>query len=77
MVLMTFNQKIKLLKILVHFNYESIKSCLNDIVYDSFIKTDNKWLKGLFDEQHLWVPVYVRDTFSAGMSTIQGGESPS
>jgi zinc finger SWIM domain-containing protein 3 len=36
---------------------------------------DNEWLKGLFDERHRWVPVYVKETFWAGMSTTQRSES--
>jgi hypothetical protein len=32
-------------------------------------------LKGIFDERNRWVPVYVRDTFWAGMSTTQRSES--
>jgi zinc finger SWIM domain-containing protein 3 len=74
-----------------HSNYESIKILLHDAVYDSssisdFMEKwekmiesyelhDNDWLKGLFNEQHRWVPVYVRDTFWARMSTTQRSES--
>jgi zinc finger SWIM domain-containing protein 3 len=74
-----------------HSDYESIKTLLHDAVYDSSSITDfmekwgkmiecyelhdNEWLKGLFDERHRWVPVYVRDTFWAGMSTTQRSES--
>jgi hypothetical protein len=72
-------------------HYESIKLLLHDAVYDSssisdFMEKwkkmiecyelhDNEWLKGLFDERDRWVPVYVRDTFWAGMSTTQRSES--
>jgi hypothetical protein len=74
-----------------HSNYESIKTLLHGIVYDSLSKSDfienwgkmieyyglqdNEWLKGLFGERDHWVPVYVRDTFWAGMSTTQRSES--
>ncbi|XP_024634327.2 protein FAR-RED IMPAIRED RESPONSE 1 [Medicago truncatula] len=74
-----------------HSDYESIKTLLHDIVYDSFSKSDfmmkwenmiecyklhdNEWLKGIFVERHRWVPAYVRDTFWAGMSTTQRSES--
>ncbi|PNX71278.1 hypothetical protein L195_g027153 [Trifolium pratense] len=74
-----------------HSDYESIKILLHDAVYDSssisdFMEKwekmiesyelhDNDWLKGLFDERHRWAPVYVRDTFWAGMSTTQRSES--
>jgi hypothetical protein len=72
-------------------DYESIKALLHDVVYDSLSKSDfmekwekmiedfelqdNEWLKGIFDERNRWVPVYVRDTFWAGMSTTQRSES--
>jgi hypothetical protein len=72
-------------------DYESIKALLHDAVYDSLSKSDfmekwekmiedfelqdNEWLKGIFDERNRWVPVYVRDTFWAGMSTTQRSES--
>jgi zinc finger SWIM domain-containing protein 3 len=36
---------------------------------------DDEWLKGLFGERDHWVPVYMRDTFWAGMSTTQRSES--
>jgi zinc finger SWIM domain-containing protein 3 len=42
---------------------------------ESYELHDNDWLKGLFNEQHCWVPVYVRDTFWARMSTTQRSES--
>jgi zinc finger SWIM domain-containing protein 3 len=74
-----------------HSHYESIKTHVHAAVYDSFSKKDfvnrwehmieeyrlhdNEWLKGIFDERHRWVPVYVRDTFWAGMSTTQRSES--
>ncbi|XP_024642129.1 protein FAR-RED IMPAIRED RESPONSE 1-like [Medicago truncatula] len=71
--------------------YESIKELLHAAVYDSLSKSDflerwekmiecyalhdNEWLKGIFEERHRWVPVYVRDVFWAGMSTTQRSES--
>ncbi|XP_045821969.1 protein FAR-RED IMPAIRED RESPONSE 1-like [Trifolium pratense] len=74
-----------------HSCYESIKTLLDGVVYDSLSKSDfterwgnmvehyklhdNEWLKGLFDERHRWVPVYVKETFWAGMSTTQRSES--
>ncbi|XP_057432495.1 protein FAR-RED IMPAIRED RESPONSE 1-like [Lotus japonicus] len=74
-----------------HSNYESIKKLLHGAVYDSFSRSDfmerwekmikdyelhdNDWLKGLFDERDRWVPVFLRDTFWAGMSTTQRSES--
>ncbi|XP_004496070.1 protein FAR-RED IMPAIRED RESPONSE 1-like [Cicer arietinum] len=78
-------------KLARHSYFESIKTLLHDVVYDSLSKSDfmerwgnmiehyklndNEWLKGLFDERHRWVPVYVKDTFWAGMSTTQRSES--
>ncbi|XP_024630918.1 protein FAR1-RELATED SEQUENCE 5-like [Medicago truncatula] len=71
--------------------YESIKARLHDVVYDSLSKSDfiemwekmiecyeihdNEWLKGIFDERHRWVPVYVRVVFWVGMSTTRRSES--
>jgi hypothetical protein len=36
---------------------------------------DNGWLEGLYDNQHRWVPAFVKDVFRAGMSTTQRSES--
>ncbi|CAJ2665675.1 unnamed protein product [Trifolium pratense] len=74
-----------------HSEYESIKALLHDAVYESLSKSDfmekwgkliedfelqdNEWLKGTFHERNRWVPVYVKDTFWAGMSTTQRSES--
>lgn len=71
--------------------YESIKTDFDGAVYDSFSKDDfneswkkliyshnlhdNEWLNSLYNERHRWVPVYVKDTFWAGMSTIDRNES--
>ncbi|KAK7324381.1 hypothetical protein VNO77_27916 [Canavalia gladiata] len=71
--------------------YESIETDLHGIVYDSFTKDDfneswknlidsynlhdNEWLNSLYNEHQRWVPVYVKDTFWAGMSTIDRSES--
>ncbi|KAJ4950440.1 hypothetical protein NE237_027272 [Protea cynaroides] len=32
---------------------------------------ENYWLKLMYDQRHLWVPLYLRDTFFAGMTTIK------
>ncbi|KAL6551959.1 hypothetical protein OROGR_008113 [Orobanche gracilis] len=74
-----------------HSNYEHIKALLHCAVYDSLSESDfmkmwekmievyelqeNEWLKGLFDERYRWVPVYLKSTFWAGMSTTQRSES--
>ncbi|RDX68533.1 Protein FAR-RED ELONGATED HYPOCOTYL 3, partial [Mucuna pruriens] len=71
--------------------FESIKTDLHGAVYDSFCKDafneswkkvicsynlrDNEWLNSLYNERQHWVPVYVKDTFWAGMSTIDRNES--
>ncbi|XP_061348897.1 protein FAR1-RELATED SEQUENCE 6-like [Gastrolobium bilobum] len=71
--------------------YKSISYHLQNAVYDTFTTNefemvwkkimeeygleDNKWLKDLFLERHIWVPAFVRYSFWAGMSTTQRGES--
>ncbi|XP_057446726.1 protein FAR-RED IMPAIRED RESPONSE 1-like [Lotus japonicus] len=78
-------------KLGVHSSYESIKTLLHGVVYDSLSQSDfmerwgkmiedyelqdNEWLKGIFDERHCWAPVYVRDSFWAGMLITQPSES--
>ncbi|XP_043716929.1 protein FAR1-RELATED SEQUENCE 12-like [Telopea speciosissima] len=32
---------------------------------------DNNWLKLMYDQRHHWVPLYLRDAFFAGMTTIK------
>ncbi|XP_057957628.1 protein FAR1-RELATED SEQUENCE 6-like isoform X2 [Malania oleifera] len=70
--------------------YEEIKRQLNKAVYDSLkiaefetswssmIKRhglgDNKWLQSLYEDRQQWVPVYLKDTFFAGMISIQENE---
>ncbi|WOK95268.1 protein FAR1-RELATED SEQUENCE 6 isoform X1 [Canna indica] len=67
--------------------YEEIKKIMQNAVYDSSTKEefeeswskfiekfnlyDNAWLKGLYEERHRWVPVFVKDYFWAGMSITQ------
>lgn len=38
---------------------------------------DNKWLQSLYEDRQMWVPVYLKDTFFAGMILIQESESKS
>jgi hypothetical protein len=33
------------------------------------------WLHGLYSERTFWVPAYLKDTFWAGMNTMQRTES--
>ncbi|KAF5468087.1 hypothetical protein F2P56_012268 [Juglans regia] len=72
------------------FKY-GLKSALQRCVYDSqtsdefekswevFINTynlkENAWLQSLYSERMYWVPVYLKNTFWAGMSTTQRSES--
>ncbi|XP_059640286.1 protein FAR1-RELATED SEQUENCE 6-like [Cornus florida] len=70
--------------------YKMIKKIFENIVYESvqpdeFEKSwaemsieynleNNEWLKSLYADRHCWVPLYVKWTFWAGMSTTQRGE---
>ncbi|CAL5392564.1 unnamed protein product [Camellia sinensis] len=71
--------------------YNAIKRNLKNIVYDSVKPGDfeeswlqmvkdynlenNEWLKSLYEDRHCWVPVFVENTYWAGMSTTQRSES--
>ncbi|KAI9191162.1 hypothetical protein LWI28_004521 [Acer negundo] len=71
--------------------YETIKGLLNKAVYNSLkiaefemawadiIKQHglegNKWLQMLYEDRQRWVPVYLKDTFFAGMIPVQEKES--
>ncbi|KAI4343343.1 hypothetical protein L6164_010704 [Bauhinia variegata] len=71
--------------------YEAIKRELNRAVYESLkiaeFETswagmmkrhglwDNKWLQTLFEDRRMWVPVYLKDTFFAGMMPTQENEA--
>ena len=66
--------------------YETIRTQMNKAVYESLkiaefetswadmIKRhnlgDNKWLQTLFEDRQRWVPVYLKDTFFAGMIPV-------
>ncbi|KAL4650853.1 hypothetical protein ACB092_01G117300 [Castanea dentata] len=70
--------------------YEAIKRQLNKAVYGSLkiaefetswadmIKQhrlgDNKWLHTLYEDRQMWIPVYLKDTFFAGMIPIRENE---
>ncbi|KAK9292591.1 hypothetical protein L1049_020565 [Liquidambar formosana] len=74
-----------------YYQYEAIKKTLQTVVYDSFTRGefeqgwrrmideyglhDNEWLGELYDERCRWVPIYVKNTFWAGMSTKQHGDN--
>ncbi|XP_072986187.1 protein FAR1-RELATED SEQUENCE 6-like [Typha latifolia] len=69
---------------------EAIGMRLKKVVYDTLVATDferewmemlkqyrledNQWLSSLFEDRKQWAPVYVKDTFWAGMSTVQKSE---
>lgn len=71
--------------------YHAIKKIMKCIVYESlrcdefeeawakmieeYNLLDNEWLKLLYSDRHRWVPVFVKDSFWAGLSTIQRRES--
>lgn len=73
--------------------YETIKRTLKSIVYESVVTkefdenwckmivdynlVENEWLSSLFLNRSRWVPVYVKQTFWAGMSILQRGEKMS
>ncbi|XP_038723713.1 protein FAR1-RELATED SEQUENCE 5-like [Tripterygium wilfordii] len=45
-----------------------------EVIESSGLNT-NEWLKALYDIRSKWIPAYVNDTFSAGMSSSQRAES--
>ncbi|KAM0953150.1 putative transcription factor FAR family [Dioscorea sansibarensis] len=71
-------------------DYKEIKKDIKKVVYDSltgdefvggwnkvvgkYTLEDNEWLKSLYNDRHLWVPVFVKETFLAGLYTSQRSE---
>ncbi|XP_057461105.1 protein FAR1-RELATED SEQUENCE 6-like [Actinidia eriantha] len=71
--------------------YRAIKKTLKNIVYESLTPSDfeegwtkliaefklegNEWLRYLYLDRKRWVPIFVKKTFWAGMSTTQRSES--
>ena len=69
------------------FEYEAIEAALNRAVYHSLRSEefeaawenmmqhhglrDQKWLQALYEDRKRWVPVYVKETFLAGMFPAQ------
>ncbi|RYR35217.1 hypothetical protein Ahy_A10g050356 [Arachis hypogaea] len=41
----------------------------------NFGLVDNKWLSDLYEDRHIWVPIYLDHHFWAGMRSIQRSES--
>ncbi|KAM0949220.1 putative transcription factor FAR family [Dioscorea sansibarensis] len=74
-----------------HAAYKEIKRAFKKLVFDSLKVDDfeenwreiiwkydlqgNEWFKMLYEDRHRWVPAFVKDTFWAGMSVTQRGES--
>lgn len=70
--------------------YKPIKKCLKNAVYESlnhdifeerwklmfdmYFPKGNKWLQKLYKDKKLWVPIFLKDIFWAGMSTTQRSE---
>ncbi|XP_042502666.1 protein FAR1-RELATED SEQUENCE 6-like [Macadamia integrifolia] len=70
--------------------YESIKKAMGIAVYDSLTVSEfeaawenliqsygighNEWIRTLYEHRKIWVPVFLRGTFFAGMSTTQRSE---
>ncbi|KAF5455808.1 hypothetical protein F2P56_025345 [Juglans regia] len=46
-----------------------------EVFIDTYNLKENAWLQSLYSEQMYWVPVYLKNTFWAGMSTTQRIES--
>ncbi|KAI0489449.1 hypothetical protein KFK09_029292 [Dendrobium nobile] len=42
---------------------------------EGFRLEGNEWLNALYENRHSWVPLYLKDTFWAGMSVSKRGES--
>lgn len=71
--------------------YKEIKKALKKAAYDSlkveefeenwsdmierYKLEDCEWLSSLYKNRHSWVPVFLKDTFWAGLSTTQPAES--
>ncbi|KAF8396227.1 hypothetical protein HHK36_017841 [Tetracentron sinense] len=72
-------------------DYKAVKKVLKNAVYDSkrvgdfemawenmingYGLADNEWLRMVYENRQKWVPVFVKDTFYAGMSTSQRNET--
>ncbi|XP_074558136.1 protein FAR1-RELATED SEQUENCE 6-like [Curcuma longa] len=72
-------------------DYRAINKALQKAVYDSLTVDEfeedwtrmvdiyglqgNEWIRSLYEFRHSWVPVYLKNTFWAGMSTTQRNET--
>ncbi|KAH0852485.1 hypothetical protein HID58_093987 [Brassica napus] len=50
-------------------------SCTWGFMVHSFGIVDNEWLRSLYEDRARWAPVYLIDTFFAGLATCRPGES--
>ncbi|XP_038716961.1 protein FAR1-RELATED SEQUENCE 8-like isoform X2 [Tripterygium wilfordii] len=59
--------------------YDSLKVDEFELAWEDMIQhfgiMDHEWLRALYEERERWAPVYSKDTFFAGLSTFQKGES--
>ncbi|PKI48479.1 hypothetical protein CRG98_031101 [Punica granatum] len=71
-------------------NYDAIRKALIKVVYESLKVIEfesawgfmvqqfgvgaHEWLRGLYEDRVKWAPVYLKDTFFAGMSAARPGE---
>ncbi|KAK2994485.1 hypothetical protein RJ640_021290 [Escallonia rubra] len=71
-------------------NYDAIRKALFKSVYEAlkpfdfeaswgfmiqrFGVTDHEWLQALYEDRARWAPVYLKDTFFAGMAAARPGE---
>lgn len=72
-------------------NYDAIRKALIKAVYETlkviefeaawgfmiqrFGVGDNEWLRSLYEDRFRWAPVYLKETFFAGMSAARPGET--
>ncbi|XP_064945813.1 protein FAR1-RELATED SEQUENCE 6-like isoform X1 [Musa acuminata AAA Group] len=72
-------------------DYRAINKAMQRAVYDSITVDEfeedwrrmveiyglqgNEWIRSLYEYRHSWVPVYLKDTFWAGMSSTQHNET--
>ncbi|MQM00791.1 hypothetical protein Taro_033538 [Colocasia esculenta] len=60
--------------------YDSITTHEFEERWDQILKNyeecnDNEWMKSLYDSRLKWAPIFLKDTFFAGMSSSQRSES--
>ncbi|XP_010033973.2 protein FAR1-RELATED SEQUENCE 6 [Eucalyptus grandis] len=52
---------------------EEFEAAWMDIIHEHGLE-DHQWFQSLYEERNRWVPVYLKETFLAGMFTIQQNE---